>query len=331
MLTSNYQAEYGRAGGGFIALTTRGGTSELPRRRALLPPPRQPERQHLLQQRARRLGSRVPAPALPLQLLRLGSRRPGAVRRHQGRPQAVLLRGPGVLRPAGAAGRVDQHPRAHGARARRQLLAERRRHRQADHDRRSADRPAVPRQHHPGRTASTLRARRSSTCLPTPNTTAGGNVYNYTSQVPEQVSAPRGHRRVSTGRSSNRHASQRALGLQLRRPAVRLRHDHRVLELAADRHRAQERTRHDALVHADPQLQPDADRTSSSTAPAAAASRSRPTDDKATRAATGINTPLLYPERQHRQPDPEPHLRRHRQRVRRRSTPRCSGPSTSAS
>src|SRR5712691_8228303 len=28
ILTSNYQAEYGRAGGGFIALTTRGGTSE---------------------------------------------------------------------------------------------------------------------------------------------------------------------------------------------------------------------------------------------------------------------------------------------------------------
>src|SRR5207344_727397 len=28
VLTSNYQAEYGRAGGGFIALTTRGGTSE---------------------------------------------------------------------------------------------------------------------------------------------------------------------------------------------------------------------------------------------------------------------------------------------------------------
>ena len=29
VLTSNYQAEYGRSGGGFIALTTRGGTSEL--------------------------------------------------------------------------------------------------------------------------------------------------------------------------------------------------------------------------------------------------------------------------------------------------------------
>jgi hypothetical protein len=29
VLTSNYQAEYGRAGGGFIALTTRGGTNEL--------------------------------------------------------------------------------------------------------------------------------------------------------------------------------------------------------------------------------------------------------------------------------------------------------------
>src|SRR5207244_3155928 len=28
VLTSNYQAEYGRAGGGFIALTTRGGTNE---------------------------------------------------------------------------------------------------------------------------------------------------------------------------------------------------------------------------------------------------------------------------------------------------------------
>jgi mono/diheme cytochrome c family protein len=29
VLTSNYQAEYGRAGGGFIALTTRGGTNQL--------------------------------------------------------------------------------------------------------------------------------------------------------------------------------------------------------------------------------------------------------------------------------------------------------------
>jgi len=28
VLTSNYQAEYGRAGGGFIALTTRGGSNE---------------------------------------------------------------------------------------------------------------------------------------------------------------------------------------------------------------------------------------------------------------------------------------------------------------
>ena len=40
VLTSNYQAEYGRAGGGFIALTTRGGHERVPRRAALLRPQR---------------------------------------------------------------------------------------------------------------------------------------------------------------------------------------------------------------------------------------------------------------------------------------------------
>jgi hypothetical protein len=39
ILTSNYQAEYGRSGGGFIALTTRGRDQRIPRRRALFSPP----------------------------------------------------------------------------------------------------------------------------------------------------------------------------------------------------------------------------------------------------------------------------------------------------
>ena len=43
-----------------------------------------------------------------------------------------------------------------------------------------------------------------------------------------------------------------------------------------------------------------------------------PADDKATRTTTGINTPLLYPERQHAQSDPKHHAGRHRQRSQRR-------------
>ena len=70
ILTSNYQAEYGRAGGGFIALTTRSGTNEYRGGLPLLPAQRGLQRQQLLQQRQQ------PAQAaLPLQLLRLGLRR----------------------------------------------------------------------------------------------------------------------------------------------------------------------------------------------------------------------------------------------------------------
>ena len=61
ILTSNYQAEYGRAGGGFIALTTRGGHQRVPRRPALLQAPRELQRQQLLQQRQRPAASRSTA------------------------------------------------------------------------------------------------------------------------------------------------------------------------------------------------------------------------------------------------------------------------------
>ena len=56
-----------------------------------------------------------------------------------------------------------------------------------------------------------------------------------------------------------------------------------------------------------------------------------PADDKATRAATGRQHADAVPRRQHRQPDPQPRVRRHRQRARRSSTPRCSARSISAS
>ena len=125
VLTSNYQAEYGRAGGGFIALTTRGGSSEY--RGGL----RYFRRHESLNANTFFNNARggaangFPKPLYQFQLLRVGLGRPRAVCRHQGQPQDVLLRGAGVLRPARAADGVGEHPRADRAGARRQLLAER--------------------------------------------------------------------------------------------------------------------------------------------------------------------------------------------------------------
>ena len=170
VLTSNYQAEYGRAGGGFIALTTRGGTSEYRGRPSLFRAQREPERQHLLQQRPRRSGRRFPEAALSVQLLRVGSGRPVPYVGPKANPKmfffaaqeyydqlvpqtaSVNIRVPTELERAG---NFSQSVDGTGRR---------------DHDRRSADRPAVSRQHHSRRPDLRARARdRSGSCRrPTP-------------------------------------------------------------------------------------------------------------------------------------------------------------------
>ena len=165
VLTSNYQAEYGRSGGGFIALTTRGGTSEL--RGGV----RYFRRHDSLNANTFFNNARGGSDAgFPRPLYRfnyygwdLGG--PVPFVGTQVRPEAVLLLRPGVLRPARAPDRVGQHPRAHGGREGGRLLAERRRRRPAD--RRSATRS--PGQPFPGNVIPGephLRARpaRSSTC-----------------------------------------------------------------------------------------------------------------------------------------------------------------------
>ena len=257
MLTSNYQAEYGRAGGGFIALTTRGGTSEyhgglryFGRNEAL-------NANTFFNNARGGAAAGFPEAAVPLQLLRVGSGRPRAARRHEGQSQDVFLRGAGVLRPARAADGVGEHPRADRARARRQLFAERRRHRQAHHDHRSADRPAVPGQCHPSRSHLCARARDPRLPAHAQHDRGRQRLQLHVAGV-QRVPAPRGHRAHGLA-DVEEHAPERTLGPQLRRPAVRLRHDHRVVELSVDGDRAAQRAGHDALVHAVADLQPDDD------------------------------------------------------------------------
>ena len=295
VLTSNYQAEYGRSGGGFIALTTRGGTSEL--RGGV----RYFRRHDSLNANTFFNNARGGSDAgFPRPLYRfnyygwdLGG--PVPFVGHQVRPEALLLLRPGVLRPARPPGRLREHPRAHRGREGGRLLAERRRRRPAD---RVSSTPS-PASRSPAtsspRTASTRPAARSSTCSRTRTPPSGGNVYNYTSQVAERVPAPGGHRPPRLAGPAQ-HAAQRTLRLQQGRAAVRLRHHHRVLELAAHRHHPGERTREDPLLDPDPQLQPDPDQR------VRVRGRPRRSHDRAlrrqghARASPSINTPLLFPE-----------------------------------
>ena len=64
VLTSNYQAEYGRSGGGVVALTTRGGTNEYHGGLRYFKRDDRHEREHVLQQRAGGGGRWLPAPDL---------------------------------------------------------------------------------------------------------------------------------------------------------------------------------------------------------------------------------------------------------------------------
>ena len=60
VLTSNYQAEFGKAAGGQIALTTKGGTNSVARRWPILPSQRRPECQRMVQQEERIAEQRNP-------------------------------------------------------------------------------------------------------------------------------------------------------------------------------------------------------------------------------------------------------------------------------
>jgi len=71
VLTSNYQAEYGRSGGGVIALNHARRHQRVSRWRPLLPPPRQHGTPTPSSTTCGRAGD-VHAPSLPLQFLRMG-------------------------------------------------------------------------------------------------------------------------------------------------------------------------------------------------------------------------------------------------------------------
>ena len=114
--TNTYDAQFGRTGGGVIAVSIRSGTNTLPRHHLLQPPRRQSEQQPLREQGPRHSEGRP----LPLQS-RLHVRRPGAaaeVRRPEQDVLLLRLRGAEV----GHSGLV-RRARADRPRARRRLLA----------------------------------------------------------------------------------------------------------------------------------------------------------------------------------------------------------------
>ena len=145
ILTSNYQAEFGQGRRRLHRPHHPLGHQPLPRRPALLQAPRVAQRQQLLQQRQR------PAQAaLPLRLLRVGLRRSGAARRHARATAGVFFFAAQEYyqqkTPAGAA----QNIRVPTALERSGDFSQTRDgNGNAIVDPRSADRPAVPEQHHP--------------------------------------------------------------------------------------------------------------------------------------------------------------------------------------
>ena len=214
------------------------GHQRLPRRPALLPAPRELQRQQLLQQRQR------PAQAaLPLRLLRLGLRRPVPFVRHARSNRKIFFFAAQEYyeqqTPAGAAAATSACPPRPSAAAtsRRPATAT-----AAIVVARSADRPAVPRQRHPVRAASRRACGRCSTSS-------------------RRRTPPRAARSTTTPRSSPRDiprredifarrladrprdAAERPLHPQQGRGRSAPRHDHRRLQLPAGRleHRPQER------------------------------------------------------------------------------------------
>ena len=182
VLTSNYQAEYGRAGGGFIALTTRGGTSQYHGGLPLLRPQRSLNANTFFNNARGGAAAGFPKPAYRFNYYGWDLGGPVPLVGTKAQPEDVLLRGAGVLRPARAADGVGEHPRADRARARRQLLAKRRRHRQA----RSPIVDPLTGQPFPGNIIPAESHLCSGTRGPGLSSAAqhdsGGNAYNYTSQ-----------------------------------------------------------------------------------------------------------------------------------------------------
>ena len=129
--------------------------------------------------------------------------------------------------------------------------------------------------------------------LPAPNTTAGGRVQLHFAG-PQFLPSQREHPARRLSNQFERQA-QRTLGVQSRRSAIRLRHDDRFVELAADHHGRKNGPGSIPTLSLTNNFGPTwinefifgAGRGGVTIAPK---------DDRATRASSGINTPLLYPE-----------------------------------
>ena len=189
VLTSNYQAEYGKAGGGIVTVTTKGGGHDFHvdarwfhrhdslnansyfnnlagRPRALY--------------RYNYYGFDVSGP-IYLPKLRVQSIQ----------DQAFLLLQRGVVQAVDAAGQRPKRGDAHGAGAQRRFFAIRQRQRRADYHSRCRQLPGHQRVGHaapfPGnvipKTCFFPGAQAVLNLFPAPNTTIGGNQYNYTSQI----------------------------------------------------------------------------------------------------------------------------------------------------
>ena len=143
ILTSNYQAEFGKAGGGQLVVTTKSGSRDF-----------HGSGRYFARNEALNANSWFANQEwdrevrIPLQLLWLRYRGTGAdsqdrIQQHPG--QAVLLLGPGILSPA-RAGWPGPVPRADRGGADGRFLADRRRQRQSARHLQSGHRPALSRQ-----------------------------------------------------------------------------------------------------------------------------------------------------------------------------------------
>ena len=178
VLTSNYQAEYGRSSGGTINVVTKSGSRDFHGGGFYSKRNERLQRQRVAEQQVR------PAEAaLPLRLQRLPHRRAGAAARQlQQRPQqAVLLLEPGV--PAAHQPRQPRTPDdADRARAARRLLAVVRHQRPADRHPRSADRASRSRATSFPTNRIDANGQALLNLFPVPNATDPGRQYNYTFQ-----------------------------------------------------------------------------------------------------------------------------------------------------